>query len=129
MSYKEYQKEYYKNNKEKMDKRAIIWQTAHPESIMISSAKSRSKKNGLTCSITAKDIHIPERCPYLGVFLERGVGRGGSDNSPSLDRIDISKGYIPGNIQVISNKANRIKTDATADELITIGTAMKNQGL
>jgi hypothetical protein len=28
-----------------------------------------------------------------------------------------SLGYVPGNIRVISMRANRIKTDATADEL------------
>lgn len=39
------------------------------------------------------------------------------DNSYSLDRIDSSKGYVKGNIWVISLRANRIKNDSTPQEL------------
>ena len=35
----------------------------------------------------------------------------------SFDRIYPKKAYIKGNIVVVSNKANRIKTDATVDEI------------
>jgi hypothetical protein len=44
----------------------------------------------------------------------RGVKQ---DNSYSLDRIDSSKGYVKGNIWVISLRANRIKNDSTPQEL------------
>ena len=37
--------------------------------------------------------------------------------SPSLDRIDPNKGYVPGNIIVICHRANCIKADATAKEI------------
>ncbi len=39
-----------------------------------------------------------------------------SDNSPTIDRINSSRGYEPGNIEVISWRANRMKGDATAEE-------------
>jgi hypothetical protein len=40
-----------------------------------------------------------------------------NDNAPTLDRINNSCGYVPGNVAVISWRANRIKCDATPEEL------------
>jgi hypothetical protein len=55
-------------------------------------------------------------CPVLGIPLI--VGRGHArDTSPSLDRIDPTKGYVPGNVAVISHKANTMKSNATIDEI------------
>jgi hypothetical protein len=50
-------------------------------------------------------------CPALGVEMKDG------ESAPSLDRIDPSFGYVPGNIAVISKRANTIKTNATTDEV------------
>jgi hypothetical protein len=68
------------------------------------------------------DIVIPACCPLLGIPLFQMRGRAGP-NSPSLDRIDPTKGYVPGNVWVISWRANQIKPDATLQELkqIVIG--------
>lgn len=79
-------------------------------------AKYRASKKGLEFTITQADIHIPDTCPVLGIPLSTSTS-GRQPNSPSLDRIDNSKGYTPSNIQVISWRANRIKADASADEL------------
>lgn len=65
------------------------------------------------------DIVIPDVCPVLGVKLEKGR-ESGTDNSPSLDRIVPALGYVPGNIRIISNRANRIKNDSTPEELALI---------
>lgn len=62
---------------------------------------------------------IPSHCPILGIPLFKGKS-GGEANSPSLDRIEPELGYVPGNIVVISNRANRLKSDATIDELRAI---------
>ena len=59
-----------------------------------------------------EDIVLPEVCPVFGTPFE--------ENTPfaaSLDRIDSSQGYIKGNIQVLSARANTLKNDATLDEL------------
>ncbi len=93
-----------------------------PRKKLLYAARKRAKQNGLHCTITVDDIVIPEFCPALGIKLEPRVGAGRSNReeigcSPSLDRIDNSKGYVPGNVAVISLRANMIKTDATAAEL------------
>jgi hypothetical protein len=40
-----------------------------------------------------------------------------SDGSPSLDRIDPGQGYVPGNVRVISDRANRLKGDRSIETL------------
>ena len=86
---------------------------------MVDNSRSRAKSRGVPHSITVDDFCIPQYCPALNIplFLTHGKY---TDNSPSLDRIDPIKGYVPGNIQVISKRANTIKNDATADELMMI---------
>ena len=54
-------------------------------------------------------------CPILCVELDPAIGK--SDCSPNLDRIDPSKGYIKGNVQWLSARANRIKNNITVDEI------------
>lgn len=58
----------------------------------------------------------PDKCPVFGKqFTERGSG---FDRwAPSIDKIDPSKGYVKGNIQIISMLANCMKRDATVSEL------------
>jgi len=81
-----------------------------PRSPMWSRAKYRAKQKSLEFKITKEDIVIPDTCPLLGIPM----------TSPSLDRIDSSKGYIKGNVWVISNRANTLKNDATLSELKTL---------
>ncbi len=85
-------------------------------------AKYRAKNRGIEFSINKSDIIIPEICPVLGIKLCVAKYKTyKSDNSFTLDRIDNSKGYIKGNVIVISGRANRIKADANPEELIKIG--------
>lgn len=99
------------------------YRTHHPEKDLIcqmrKNAKVRAKAKGIPFTITTKDIVIPDVCPVLGVTLTRpdGTSRGPGDYSPSLDRIVPELGYVPGNIRVISYRANRIRNDATIEEL------------
>jgi len=79
-------------------------------------AKQRASVSGLDFNITIEDIIVPDICPALGISLFRSKGKP-TDNSPSLDRLDSSEGYIKGNINVISMKANRMKSNATLAEL------------
>lgn len=83
-------------------------------------AKARAKKYNIKFTITEEDIKIPKFCPLLHIKIQVG---GSKDYSPSLDRINFKHGYIASNIHVVSWRANRIKNDATLDELIKIGKA------
>lgn len=87
-----------------------------PEYIMWQMAKHRARRFGLPFSISVQDVVIPEFCPMLEIplFQANGVLH---DNSPSLDRRNPGKGYVKGNIRVISYKANRAKSNLTLDEM------------
>lgn len=96
---------------------------ANPEQYMLNNAKTRANKKNIDFDIGLEDIFIPITCPVLNITLERALGsrRGSRDTSPTLDRIDNTKGYIKGNVRVISGRANRLKSDASPEELILIG--------
>jgi len=84
-------------------------------------ASRRARKKDLEFNLTPQDIpEIPEYCPIFNIKLEKHNGLGPRDNSPSLDRIDSTKGYVVGNIRIISNRANRIKADSTFEEIETL---------
>ena len=90
-----------------------------PEWKMHQRAKVRSKEIGREFSILVDDITIPNICPVLGIELNMNSGKSGAyRNSPSLDRIDNTKGYTKDNIQVISQLANAMKCHATKEELL-----------
>ena len=91
---------------------------ADPRQNMLWCAIRRAKKRGFPCNIGIDDITIPDRCPVFGTVLAINSGhRGAADNSPSLDKIVPERGYVQGNITVISWKANRLKSNATLKEL------------
>jgi len=89
------------------------------EKRMISAARIRAKKKGLEVSITEDDITIPTICPVLGIEITK-ENRRASDTSATIDRIDNNKGYIRGNVLIISYRANSIKRDGSMDELYKI---------
>lgn len=95
----------------------ILRDNANPEKMMWTSAKHRAKLKGVKFEITPQDITIPLCCPVLGTTLARKATKGPADTSPTLDRLQPEKGYVVGNIAVISLRANRIKNDATLEEL------------
>lgn len=92
----------------KQDKRYRIW----------CNIKKRAKLKGIKFDLKIEDIpEIPTQCPILGIKIEENTVGMPLDSSPSLDRIDNKKGYFKDNVRIISNRANRIKSDATLEEL------------
>ena len=92
----------------------------HTKQFLLNKAKQNAKIRNREFNITIDDIIIPEKCPLLEIPLQINIGKGGAkDNSYSIDRIDSSKGYIKGNIQIMSKLANVMKNSATQKQLIT----------
>ena len=113
-------RKYSELNKEKLKQRNLQFRLDNPEKTILQGAKGRAKKHGIEFNLETSDIIIPKVCPILNIPLQRAVGKGCKlDNSPSLDRIDPTKGYVRGNIQIISLLANQMKNCANRDQLIT----------
>lgn len=102
---------------EKLKNAAIIRHHKDPRKRMLWQARKRALSRGIEFNITIEDLSVPEICPILGIPIKCGT-KGNYSNTPSLDRKDNNRGYVVGNVQVISMKANTMKNDATAEQLI-----------
>lgn len=85
---------------------------------MVRAARQRAREKGLPADITPAYVRSiwPEDdcCPIRRVKFASLSFRGGPQpNSPSLDRIDPSLGYVRGNVAIISQAANRVKQNET----------------
>ena len=99
----------------------------HPELLLLRSARVRARNLNLPFNIIAQDIldvWLKDNiCPILGVKIhvrslsERDNKPGATSISPSLDRILPSKGYVKGNIIVLSNRANMLKNNVEDPEI------------
>lgn len=114
-------------SKHKLNEYSKNYRLANHARRIVHYAKSRAKKMGLLFDLVPADIPLPTNCPVLGLLLDytSREGKKNRDDAPSLDRIDPKKGYVRGNVQVISLRANRIKNDATVAELRTIADFME----
>lgn len=85
----------------------------NPVQWLVSTAKGRARQRGIPFNITIHDLVVPKVCPYLKTpFVPKTM------YAMSLDRIDPDKGYVKGNVEIISRKANVMKNDASVEELL-----------
>lgn len=106
--------------------RRVVWPFAHH----VGSVRKRAKEDGLPYSITADDAKAiwqeqGGRCYWLGVPLSFTVGRDRDPMRPSLDRLEPSLGYVPGNVVWATNFANRARGDLPADEFRALLQSLK----
>lgn len=91
--------------------------------VVLVGIRHRCKAKGIEFNIEPEDIPVSELCPVFGTPLkftedsERSSKWSKGNEHPSVDRIDNTKGYIKGNVRVISTRANALKKDATLEEL------------
>ena len=92
----------------------------HLEKRLFIGIKYRAKKNNLLFDLKESDINVPEYCPILNIklipFSENHNKTIINDSAPTVDRLIPEKGYVKGNVVVISWRANRIKGDGTLQE-------------
>jgi hypothetical protein len=124
-----YVKAHYGANTEKVRDRARAYADSNIPLYLWTSAAARSRKAGIPFSITPDDVVVPAHCPVLGIPLLRGHGKGATAGAPSLDRKVPELGYVPGNVVVISWRANTLKRDATRAEVQAVADWMGAEGL
>ena len=122
------------NKTEKGRKRTRQWAKENPKLMWCSTArynaKVRAAKRGVPFDLSARYIYsiLPDKCPVFGTtFKFRGNGVLGP-SSPSIDRIDPAKGYVEGNIVIVSLKANQIKNAFTLKDIRMVADWMEREG-
>lgn len=105
----------------------IIWNTPSEKikARILRRTRSHAKQRNIEFKLELKDIILSDTCPLLEIKLNYHSG-GSKSNSASVDRIDNNKGYIPGNVKIISFLANSMKYTASKEELIIFSKNISN---
>ena len=98
----------------------------NPYKTVFQNAKGRVEREGKReWDLDFNTFEFPEYCPYLGIKLDYSYGKGEiRPESPSFDRIDTTKDYTEGNVEIVSNRANSMKNDASREEQIKMAEAV-----
>lgn len=97
----------------------------NPLTRLMMNTKTRARNYGIEFNLEYKDLSIPKYCPILKVKLIK-TDKSFEPFAPSIDRIDSSKGYIKGNVKIISFLANRMKNNATKEQCLAFAENIKN---
>lgn len=120
------------NRKERADARYTKWGVKEDTELYESKRKKfRGKKanavrRGVEWSLDFGVLDWPTHCPILGIELDYFAEKA-NEGSLSFDRINPKLGYVNGNVQIISWRANRLKNDGTAAELRAIADYLDNK--
>ena len=112
-----YRQEEYKKNPQRHKDACRRYHNAHRTHALLRGAKRRAARQGVPFDLRLEDIVIPERCPILDIPLSIIPNMKDRNFAPSIDRIRPELGYVKGNIAIISFRANRLKNDATLEEV------------
>lgn len=128
----DYGKEYYIKNhnraKQNVSRRYRQLKENEPWVIAFRAIRQRAKNNNIEFDLDADYIKSiwNNTCPILGIPLYPAVYKSGGNrkdykakpetNSPTIDKIDPLKGYVKGNVCVMSYRANMIKNCGTLEE-------------
>lgn len=117
-------KAYYEANTAKVLASTKACRVRRYEKYLWKRVQKRAAERGLPFDLEVEDIVVPDVCPVLGIPLTKEGGED-QDAYPSLDRLIPSRGYVKGNVRVISKRANQIKSNATVEEVEKVLAYMK----
>ena len=115
-----YQKRMYLNHGDEFRSRSRDSRLRNPIAHLWRDARARAKRKGQEFTITQSDLVMPQTCPCCNGKIQMRTGKpkqGPTPHSPSIDRLDSSLGYVPGNVAIICWRCNELKRNATPDEL------------
>lgn len=107
---------WYENCKADPEKRR--WQ-------ILRKTEQRCNRHGIEFDLTEDDMEWNTHCPVFGYELSYHIPD--NDRSPSLDRHDPNKGYVKGNVVVMSMRANRAKWNLTLEEVEQLHEYLRSQ--
>ena len=116
------------SKKSKWRKEKIVGSSRHL-SDLVEGARARARKHDLPFNLKTKDLRkiITTRCPVFGFKFEinKQDTTNNWQNSPTIDKIIPTKGYVKDNIIVVSMFANTIKNSATPKQILKVGNFYK----
>jgi hypothetical protein len=115
-------KKWGSNWKDKTTRKSYIYQEMRAK---FRAKKANAMRVGIEFNVNFGDLEFPTHCPVLGIELDYFADRR-AENAVSFDRLDSSKGYVHGNVAIISWRANRIKNNGTAEEHQKIADFMRS---
>ena len=119
-------KRWYDANHEYAIEAKSRWKRANPfrakASALLNNANRRALDRGLDCSISLDWVtaQLEKGCALSGLPFEMNPNGVMSPYSPSLDRIDPTKGYTEENTQAILQGVNGLKLNGTNEDVINI---------
>ena len=118
---KKHQQEKWHKDVNLSREKLIDYSDKNNDRVMFQSIKNRCDKENIHFDIDLnylKSIWPSNNiCPVFGIEMKRNRRGQSRDTSPSLDRIIPEKGYVAGNVVIVSFKANRMKNNGTVEEL------------
>lgn len=96
---------------------------------VLRACRKRARRRNVECTITKEYLEkiypTDSICPVFNTQM--GFALGDRNRSASIDRIDPNIGYVPGNVQWISMKANTLKNNAHPYELMRLARFLVKQ--
>lgn len=83
----------------------------------LTQARGNAQNWNIECSISEKDIILPNKCSLLDIPLDYNIDENTCINSAQLIRLNKKLGYTKNNILIISEKARKVVDNLSLHEI------------